>query len=1162
MAATPKRQRVLFTHEPQTTANRLPTINLIEATPYTPSSSTSSALAPRTDGGRPSVRRVVPRQAKTPSRLPVPVSKQRTSAVRRAPAIPETPPSLLRPSAAEESAQNEPQPAPAEIPVKPHKRSLKPLHLLQRAAEAKRKDNSNTPEPPDSPGFVEVGVADTPPSGPSANPSVNSSLSRLAPPLNDPDISEVVIIPKLKKRPGLDFDWARGGAPALESKHAERQDNDRPASVRIPNKTKWWSTLGRGRKKEKENENAERGTVPLSFLAVTPTDFVATGSLRSLLLSRKASTEPESDTQLPSSRRNTLTGALLLVLPKPHVVVATDTYLPPTTSQESLRGPRTPKSRNGTTSSVASTSNGSDAPSEGTVKNGSLALRAIRSVRSLASVWGRNGSTKEKEGKDSKKRDGSHVSVASGSFSATEARAVAHKRRATLNANGLPVAPGTGRHTAARAGPSRKQTVATNPTLQTFDTSSAETSVSRRVSGASILSTGRRIRFSTDSPAAEVEVAKNTDAYAGCMFTNQDPDEDVTRTSRTSKSSTSIRWSEHVLEAEREKAKRKSMEVMRRVSAPFPMLSRTREETMPNIEPKKRAPLAGLFDLHIPPPSPSQVEFSPVDEQCEIDYGMSSQRRWSVTDISPDQSRRPSTSDYIDPDIWNEGSIRSAIISRPRTASEIFFDRIRPSSMFEPDLRDSDSALPYLKATASDLESLIEAPESPHFTPNGTLFNSIRRGAIAQSNPLDGHSSDESLRDSLRASTMTVRPSNAMKTPPPEKLILPEPPVDQKPDPDLVEAEPSFGLFESEPFASAAPPVRRRPSVGLLKRVAAWHSANKESKEPETPIAPVRSNSVIQPKQRPATDEAAPQLSTLRIRPGIVSRAVSIFSSASDTTASPPRAPTRPLRLKRASVVSQVQSSTANSPDMPSPSDRTFGEQPSRPVSGHFEEDEGYPSQSILPTRRVSVRERVASIDKLAQISSGSGHLRTRRLSPEGKQDLGGLGSMGPEVQEDELDGDDESVLGSDIPDDLRAELSSQASPPLRVEDLCSSLTERGSTGLSAPDLASSQRRGEEELFSSYASRPSFDFSAEIVRVGLDKHLLGDLQASFAELMDDAEDETADEGFSFSRAEPHDMEQDLQAVLRSGPPKRVKAPGSTWALPRDLATLRVRVGLP
>ena len=1180
MAATSKRQRVLFTNEPQTPANRLPTINLIEATPSTPSSSTSSALAPRTDSGRPSVRRVVPRNAKTPSRLPVPVSRRPTTgAVRRAPVIPETPPPLLRPSVAERSAQDEPRPAPVKIPIKPHKRSLKPLHLLQRAADAKRKGNSNTPKPPDSPGFVEVGIADTPPSGPSANPSanpsVNSSLSCLAPLIDDPDISEVVIIPKLKKRPGLDFDWARGGAPAPESKSTGMQDGGRPASVRIPDKTSWWSTLNRGRKKEKENENAERGMFSV-FPDVAPTKLVTSGSLRSLLRSRAASTEPESDTQSPRSRTNTLKSALLLVLPKPPVAAAPDTpNLPSTTSQESLRSHRAPKSRNGTTSSVVSTSDRSDAPSEGTVKNGSLALRAIRSVRSLASVWGKNGNTKEKEGKELKKRNGSQVSVASESFSVTEAPGAAHKRQATLNANGLPVAPGTGRHTAARAGPSHKQNTTTDLTRQSPDTFSPEPSVSRRVSGASILSTGRRIRFSTDSPV-EVEVAKSADAYAGCMFINQDPEEDVTRTSRTSKSSTSIRWSEHVLEAEREKAKRKSREVMRLASAPLPMFSRTNEEEkVPNIESKKRASLAGLFlDLHIPSPSPSQVEFSPVEQQCEVDYMNSSQRRWSMTDIGPSQStRRSSTSSYIDPNVRNEGSIRSAIISRRGTASKIFLDRIRPSSMFEPDLRESASALPYLNATGSDLESLVEAPESPPFTPNASLFNSIRRGAIAHSNLPDGHSSDESLEDSLRASTMTVRPSKVTKTPPPGRLILPELQVGQKPDPNLTKAGPLLELLEPEPSAPTLAPAPdspvfsrltaqpvRRPSTGLLKRVAAWHSANKDAKEPEPPITPVRSNSVLQPMQREATSEVTPQLSTLRIRPGIVSRAVSIFDSASDTT-STQRAPVRPLRLKRASIVSQGHSSATNSPTMPTASDRTFGEPPDRPASGQFEEDEGHPSQSKLPSRRISVRERVASFNTLVRSSGGP---RTRRrVSPEGKQDLGGLGSMGPEVQEDGPDDDgfddSESVLGSDIPDDLRAELSSQS---IRVEDLCSSLTERLSTRLSPPDLASSQIRAEEELFSSWASRPSFDFSAEIARVGLDKHLLGDLRASFADLMDDADDETAhirSEGVGFSRVDAFDMEQDLQAVLRSGPSKRGGAPRSDLALPKDFTTLRPRV---
>ena len=910
---------------------------------------------------------------------------------------------------------------------------------------------------------------------------------------------------------------------------------------------------------------------PSVFLNVSLAQFVTIGSLRSILRSRATSTEPESDTQAPRSRTNTLKGALLLVLPKPHVADATDMpNLPPSTSQESLRGPRAPRSRNGTTSSIVSTSNKSDAPSEGTVKNGSLALRAIRSVRSLASVWGKNGSIKEKEEKEPKKRNGSTVSAAAGSVPATEGHGAAQKRRATLNANGLPLAPGTGRHTAARAGPSRKQNATPDLARQSSDTS-LEPSASRRVSSASILSTGRHIRFSTDSPVEGVST-KNVDAYAGCTFTNQDPEEDVTRTTRTSKSSTSIRWSEHVLEAEREKAKRKS-EVMRRVSAPLPMFNQTEgEEQMPNIEPKKRAPLAGLFDLHIPSPTLTQVEFSPVDEQCEFEYGKSSQRRWSMLDVGPNQlPRRPSASDYTDPDVRNEGSIRSAVIQRPRTASEIFFDRLRPSSMFEPDLNESTSALPYLTSTASDMQFFVEDPD-PQFPPDGTLFKSTRRGAIAHGSPLDGHASDDSLPDSLRASTMTIKPSKITKTPPPEMLILPEPQVDQKPDRDLVEAEPVHEPFDPEPAAAAAPvldsPVfsrlttasGRRLSAGLLRRVAAWPPAAKDPTEPETPIPPVRRQSVLQPTQPPAAGEETPQQASLRIRPGIVSRAVSIFDSGSDT-GSTKRAPIRPLRLKRASIVSQAQSSAANSSDMPSPCDRTFGEPLSRPASGYFEGHEGHPPQPILPSRRISVRERVASIDKLARIFNGP---RTRPVSPEGKQDLGGLGSTGPDVQEDERDGDGESVLGSDIPDDLRAELSSQASPSLHAEDLCSSLTERRSTGLLPPNLARSQIRGEEELYSSCASRPSFDFSAELVRVGLDKHLLGDLQASFAELMDDADEETAhirSESLSSSRADTYDAGQDLQAVLKSGPLKRVEASGSSRVLPKDLATLRLRVSV-
>jgi hypothetical protein len=1167
MSATSKRQRVLFTHNPRTPTKRLPTINLIEATPSTPSSSTSSALAPRSDGGRSSVR-VVPRNAKTPSRLPVPVSKRPTGAVRRAPAKVEAPSPPHRSPVAEESVQGGPQPPPAGAPVKPHKGSRKPLRLLQRAAEAKRKEASNTPEEPESPGFVEVGIGDTPPSGPSANPSANSSLSRLAPPPDDPDISEVFIVPRQKKRPELDFDWARGGASAPESKLTE--NNERPGSGKIPDKDKWWSTLNRRRKKEQENENMERGMSSI-FPGISRADLVTIASFRSRLHSRASSTEPESDTQTTRSRSSTLTSALLLVLPKPHATLSTDKPgLPPTKSQESLRGPKAPKSRNGTASSVISASNESDAPSEGTVKNGSLALRAIRSVRSLASVWSKNGSIKER--KEPKKRNGSVVSVASGFLSATEEHAAAHKRESNLNAKGLPMAPGTGRHTAARAGPS-KGSATTDLARQSSDALSSEPSASRRVSVASILSTGRHIRFSTDSHT-EGEVAKNADAYAGCIIINQDLEEDVTRTSRTSKSSTSIRWSEHVLEAEREKAKRKSREVMRRVSAPLSTFNQTQGEKLPNIEPKKRAPLAGLFDLHIPSPSPTQVEFSPVDERCELEYGKSSQRHESMPDVGSSQlPRRPSASNSIDPNVWIEGSIRSPIL-RPRTASEIFFDRIRPSRMFESDPHDSDSALPYLNATVSDLESLDGDLDPSHFTPDGTLFRLTRRGAIAYSSPLDGHSSDGSLRDSLRASTMTIKPSKETKTPAPESPIPSESQVDQHPDlmesdsiPDIFELEipPPSPAPDSPVFSRLTAPPVRRPSAGLLKRVAVWPPPSKGPQEPETPVVtPTRSNSALEPKQRSAASEATPQLAALRIRPGIVSRAVNIFDTASDTGSISKRAPIRPLRLKRASIVSQEHSSAADSSGIPSPSDRTFGEPHS--ASGYLEEDNELTSQSGLLSRGISVRERVASIDRLAQIFNGLEHPRPRqRVSPEGKQDEAGFGSMSPELQEDELDCDVESVLGPDIPDDLRAELSSQASPSLRIEDLCSSLTERRSTGLLSPDLASSQVRGGEDLFASYASRPSFDFSAEMIRVGLDKHLLGDLKASFAELMDYADDETAHirpKGSGSPRIDAYDAGQDLQAVLRSGPSRRVEASGSTRGLPNDLATLRLRVRVP
>ncbi|KAH7905000.1 hypothetical protein BJ138DRAFT_1118875, partial [Hygrophoropsis aurantiaca] len=178
----------------------------------------------------------------------------------------------------------------------------------------------------------------------------NGSFEIYVDPTNDPDIGEILMVKKKKSRAGLDgMRWGTLGevtnVPTVtkkEKKESSKENaKDGLLKVKVDEKEKWWS-IGRGRKDSKEKEK-ERAKSP----------------------------EPISKPVESRTRFNSLDSGILLNSP----------IFPehPKSPVEHLRVP--------TPTSAAPSTGGMLAP-PGAVGNGkgSVAIRAMRSVRSLARI--------------------------------------------------------------------------------------------------------------------------------------------------------------------------------------------------------------------------------------------------------------------------------------------------------------------------------------------------------------------------------------------------------------------------------------------------------------------------------------------------------------------------------------------------------------------------------------------------------------------------------------------------------------------------------------------------------------------------------------------------------------------------------------------------------
>ncbi|KAF7437378.1 hypothetical protein PC9H_004217 [Pleurotus ostreatus] len=248
-------------------------------------------------------------------------------------------------------------------------------------------------------------------------------------PTEDPEFGEIVMIRKKKSRAGLDgVRWGDEGAERADGPLKEKNSNvQNGGKMQEGGKEKWW-TIGRGKKEAKDKTQKTKAKSPLSQVldensnASTTTSTTRFNSFSKVL---PRSFTPEPSTTAPErSRFNSLDSTTLLTSSKLQPITnpihngslrATSNPSPVPLSisrstQLENRQPVEPTySRAGTPTfggflappGLATTSTAGQSGSSGNanVNQGSIALRAMRSVRSLARIgsWAqlRNGDDEE-----------------------------------------------------------------------------------------------------------------------------------------------------------------------------------------------------------------------------------------------------------------------------------------------------------------------------------------------------------------------------------------------------------------------------------------------------------------------------------------------------------------------------------------------------------------------------------------------------------------------------------------------------------------------------------------------------------------------------------------------------------------------------------------------
>ncbi|KAH8096901.1 hypothetical protein BXZ70DRAFT_895536 [Cristinia sonorae] len=811
---------------------------------------------------------------------------------------------------------------------------------------------------------------------------------------DDPDIGEIVVVKKKKSRLALDgMKWGALGEVTNVPPTVSAKDKNSKApvenllKVKGEDSQKWWS-IGRGRKdsKEKSKENVVKEK-------------------------ERDESPPEPFQPVQNRSRFNSLGSATLLSQSQGTVSSVQTLLVPSTTPTAVPSPTEPH-------------NNLLAPPSSTGANGSIAVRAMKSMRSLARMksWATlsgaptsdkegdnthaitnstttNGKTKDtkEEGKEKKKKkekkDKSDktktVRLSGSSFEAGTLSAQASPMPSrTLGPNsvgGMNVGSVTKKQSILGLGlPSTLRLNVNSNTVRQVSVASSNSSVG---APSSILNTNGRLSvdsahlimgpngrpsstISSGSSLRPPSTASGVSAFSG-------------RSARSSSSSVaSVKWDEQGIRnlKDKQREERKS----RRDSGEGKNKDKDGKSTRRSSEGRQRKLISDIFpevqttrSRSVSPPSaPAEPPIVRVEA------------------ATLDGHEAPGDEPCDDDSVHVETPVKRA---RPRPVSEQLLGKLRPQAIHGGD--DGDGVLSILDAATNDLASLI--------------------------NRLDLEATPASCA-STNASPLSVTNS-------PARALLPvdDSPIKKRTVRDtalIAELRESVASISSlRPYALAqaqsqtvrAAPVTRqqafKPTPDLIgQNIAPWSALDWKVSPRKPTTRPVRPKHMTHKRTitpLPANDEPP-----------------SVFQ------------PLQPLRPTRNPIFISAASSQSNSPEVTNgePSSQTFGSsKPSRiglrSMSSMGEDDSPAPSPTPAIFKRGNAHIRAGSVFSVMghKRSNGSSHSASSALnasiSSATKKVLGMSGTLGgstePSVNPEDPD--------SDIPDELQVILSGQSDEEL-----------------------------------------------------------------------------------------------------------------------------------
>ncbi|KAI0794946.1 hypothetical protein C8Q75DRAFT_791510 [Abortiporus biennis] len=787
----------------------------------------------------------------------------------------------------------------------------------------------------------------------------------------DPDMGDIVVVKKKKSRLGLDgMRWgALGEVTNVPSVPKETSSKDKAPvenllKVKGDDSQKWWS-IGRGRKdskgKDKEQQPPRSRTPDPSRPLESRARFNSLDSGVMLFSKKPAQSNPA-----PAEVTN-----LAPPQPAPGPTATTGLLAPPSTNNNNSG-------------------------------SGSIALRAMKSMRSIARMksWaqlnndkeGNNSSndaqtnittaTTKKEKKEKKKKEktlirNSGSSFEAGTLSPTENLRMLRdeemkkttKKKQSILGLGLPSTIRLGGNATVRY-PSNASSASSIPapaartvtpnTQARLSADSAHLILNAAGRPSSVLSSGSSLR----PPSTMSGVS----AFSG-------------RSARSSSSSVvSVKWDEeglqHVREMQRKerKSRRESRESERKDEGTS---SSGRKSRRASGEGRRRTTIGEIFPeiLERESERPQSVGSSIVDGPLV-----------RVEEATLDGHSDPELEEEIKKEA--ESSMTPVKRPRPRPVSEQMLGKSRPTAMTDGE----DGVLSILDAATNDLASLINrldleaTPASSNGSPlrqSPSFFHGSPTRAILPSDdsPLrrrpGGSPRLPDLRSSL-SSISSLRPYMLA-----QEKTKPEPPVQQRP---------------------CIPPSRRQGMIG--QNIAPWSALDWKVSPRKPTVRPLNSN-------RPTHKRT--------------------LTPSAEFDPTPVFQPLRPARTKVTSIVTTSPSVTTpqgGSQDSITPSSQTFGNgnKPSKIGLSFDEAIEEEPAPSPTPVfKRSSGHIRSGSIlsalgGKRESVFSVQSNNDTVPLSPEARRGLGMHGTMGDEAAT--VDPEDPD---SDIPNELQVILSGQS---------------------------------------------------------------------------------------------------------------------------------------